>query len=206
VHGGVAAWTQGSGAGGIGDVHVFDLRSGKDRVVRHGHPAGAFLLAGGLVVWPESLKPGALTLMQAAEVASGRGVAAPAAFRTMRGVSGLATDGTVLAYPKDDYTSLWWSPSLEALPLRVFATANATSHIDNSVQVAGGYAAFGVPPALFLAETEAHRYVQISSGGFALLDARSLILLKPSRKKAVHPVSDVVFRSLASLPPFPTCS
>jgi hypothetical protein len=52
-------------------------------------------------------------------------------------VSAIATDGTALAYPNGDFTSLWWSPSLTAPPHRLFTTGNAASHVDNSVRVSG---------------------------------------------------------------------
>ena len=47
--------------------------------------------------------------------------------------------------------------------------------------------------------------VKLSSGGFIRLDARSLVLLEPSKRKAAHPISDVVFLRLAALPPFASC-
>lgn len=205
VRDGFATWSQGSGRGGLADVHVFDLAHGRDRIVRRGHPAGSFLVAGGLVVWPESPRPGALTEMRAADVTSGRAVAAPSALRALRGVSGLATDGGALAYPNADYTSLWWSPSLATPARRVYATGNPGSHIDNSVQVAGRWVVFGVPPALYLADLMSGRYAKLSAGGYGRLDARTLVLLKATDSKAIHPIADVVFLPLASLPAIPAC-
>jgi hypothetical protein len=205
VRAGFATWTQGAGPGGIADVHVYDLAKGTDRVVRQGHPEGSFLVAGGLVIWPESLRPGALTVMQAADAATGGPAEVPPALRSLRGVSALVTDGRAVAYPNADFTSLWWSPSLAAAPRRIFATGNAGSHVDNSVQVSGRWVAFGVAPSTYLVDTVKHRYVKLSAGGWTRLDARTLILVKPSAKKAIHPISDVVFRPLASLPPLSSC-
>jgi hypothetical protein len=206
ARGGFATWTQGSGAGGLGDVHVYDLSAGTDRVVRQGHPQGSFLVAGGLVVWPESAAPGAATEMRAADVHTGEPVTPPPALRPLRGVSALATDGRAVAYPNADFTALWWSPSLGTAPRRLFATGNPASHVDNSVQVAGRFVAFGVPPAAFLLDTATRRYVKLSVGGWTRLDALDFVLVKPSAKKAIHPISEVVFRPLRSLPPFPRCS
>ena len=202
---GFATWTQGSGPGGVGEVHVYDLASGTDRVVRQGHPQGSFLVAGGLAVWPESPRPGAETDMRAADVHTGEPVVPPAALRALRGVSALATDGKALAYPNGDFTSLWWSPSLTTAPRRLFVTGNAASHVDNSVQVAGRYVSFGVPPAAFLLDTVTRRYIKLSAGGWTRIDARDFVLVRPSAKKAIHPISDVVFRPLSSLPAFPPC-
>jgi len=125
---GFATWTQGSGSGGKGDVHVFDLARGINKIVRRGHPGGSFLVAGGLAVWPESMRAGALTAMRAADAATGRPVTPPPALRSLRGVSGLATD-----------------------------------------------------------------------------DARTLVLVEASKQKAIHPISNVLFLSLASLPLLPPC-
>src|SRR5439155_21911232 len=205
VRDGFATWTQGSGRGGLADVHVFDLAHGRDRIVRRGHPAGSFLVAGGRVVWPESPRPGALTEMRAAYTATGRAVPAPPAFRALRGVSGLATDGRAVAYPNADYTSLWWSSSLQTAPRRVFARGNPASHIDNSVQVAGRWVVFGVPPALYLADVVKGSYVKLSAGGYGRLGARTLVIAEASDSKAIHPLAAVVYRSLASLPTMPAC-
>ena len=46
-----------AGPDGVAEVHVFDLVAHGDRVIRHGHSQGSFLVAGGLVVWPESPRP-----------------------------------------------------------------------------------------------------------------------------------------------------
>jgi len=202
---GFATWTQGSGPGGVAAVHVYDLAKGTDRIVREGHPEGSFLVAGGLAIWPESLRPGVLTTMQAADVATGDAAEVPPGLRSLRGVSALVTDGRAFAYPNSDFTSLWWSPSLAAHPRRIFATGNPGVHVDNSVQVSGRWVAFGVAPATYLVDTVKRRYVKLSAGGWTRLDGRSLILVKPSAKKAIHPISDVVFRSLASLPALLSC-
>jgi hypothetical protein len=205
ARGGFATWTQGSGLGGVSAVHVYDLAKGTDRVVREGHPEGSFLVAGGLVIWPESRRPRALTGMHAAEAATRHAAQVPPGLRELRGISALVTDGRAIAYPNADFTSLWWSPSLATAPRRLFATGNPGIHVDNSVQVSGRWVAFGVAPATYLVDTVKRRYVKISAGGWTRLDARTLILVKPSAAKAIHPISDVVFRPLTSLPALPSC-
>jgi hypothetical protein len=205
VRGGFTTWTQGIADGGVAEVHVVELSSGRDRVVRRGHPQGSFLIAGPVVLWPESPRPDAPTRRRAADARTGRPFPLPRAFSKLRGVSGAATDGTALAYPNADFTSLWWSPSPSTTPRLLFATSNPASHIDNSVQVAGRYITFAVPRALYVGDTVTRRYVKVSAGGYARLDGGSLVLLRPSSGKAVHEISDVVFRPLASLPPIPLC-
>ena len=106
---GFVTWTQGSGPDGEGDVHVYDLAAGVDRIVRHGHPQGPFFVAGPTVVWPESLAPGAWTRMLAADPRTGAAVATPPALGRLRGISALFTDGRRLAYPSAKFLSLWWA-------------------------------------------------------------------------------------------------
>jgi len=201
---GYATWEQGSGPNNLGEIHVVDLANGRDRVVRRGHSEGPFLVAGPLVVWAESMKPGALTVMRAASARTGRMVATPPALRNLRGGLAPATDGKALAYITGYWESLWWSPSLEVTPRRVVRSRVGYT-IDNSLQVAGHFVFFGIQPVSYFANTVSGRFIEIKQGGWARLDARSLVLLKPSAKKATHGISDIVFLPLKSLPPIPPC-
>jgi len=205
VRGGHATWAQGSGPDDLTDVHVYDLRRNRDRVVRHGHAQGSFFIAGGRIVWPESLLRGAPTRMLVASVATGARLPAPPALRALRGVSGLATDGAAIAFPNGDYTALSWSPSLAAEPRLVFRTGNPGDHVDNSVQIAGRYALFGVPLRAYLADAGAGRYVQIAPGGFGRLSGAGLVFLKPSKRKRSHAITDVVVLRREAFPPIASC-
>ncbi len=202
VRDGLATWEQGTGPNGLGEVHVVDLASGRDRIVRHGHPGQSLLVDGGLVVWPESMKQGALTVMRAADARTGRPVATPPALRHLRGVGGLVTDGAAIACADPNWSSLWWSPSLATPAVRLF-TAPGANHIDNSIRIAGRYLCFGVAPHTYLADTVSRRYVEIGPGGYACLDANSLVMLMPSAVKANHAITDIIFLPLSSLPAIP---
>jgi hypothetical protein len=206
VRGGYATWAQGSGPEGVTDVHVYDLLRDRDRVVRHGHAQGSFFVGGGRIVWPESPRPGAATRMFVADVSTGASLPVPPSLNPLRGVSGLATDGTSIAFPNGDYTALSWSPSLTTAPRRVFSTGNPGDHIDNSVQIAGRFAAFGVPLHSFLADVRARRYVQIGAGGFGRLSTGGLVFLRPSKRKKSHAITDVVVLRRGSFPSIPRCS
>jgi hypothetical protein len=201
---GYATWEQGSGPNNRGDIHVVDLANGRNRIVSHGHSEGPFLVAGPLVAWAESMKPGALTVMRAASARTGRTVATPPALRNLRGGLAPVSDGKALAYITGYWGSLWCSPSPEA-PSRRVLRSPVGSTIDNSLQVAGHFIFFGIQPVSYFADAASGRFVEIKQGGWARLDARSLVLLKPSAKKAVHGISDVVFLPLKSLPPIPPC-
>jgi hypothetical protein len=203
VRDGIATWEQGSGPGGIGDIHVFDLASGRDRIVRHAHVGGAFFY-GGLIVWSESLRPDALTVMRAVDARTRKSRSVPASLRSLRGVSGLFTDGRAIAYPDAHYKSLWWSPKPSVAPRRLFGTAYGDS-VANSVQIAGRYIVFGVEPHTYVVDTATQRYLELKGGGWGSMNSHALVLLKPSSAKAQHTISDVLFLPLRSLPPMPRC-
>ncbi len=206
VRHGIAAWVQGIGPDQLAEVHTFDLRSGRELVVRHGHPGGAFLLDRHLLVWTEASAPGVATTMHAASALTGATVRVPQAVRGLRNVTGLQTDGDRIAYPDASYKSLWWSPSLRRKPHKVVGTGGY-DHVDNSVQVGARYVGFGIQPRVFVADTSAHRYVQISDhGGWTRLDDTALLVVYASRHKALHPLERIAFVRLRDLPPLPPCS
>src|SRR5438094_248025 len=89
VRAGLATWEQGDGPDGEGEVHVYDLERGVDRIVRQGHPQGASLVAGPTVVWPESLAPGQLTRMLAANPRTGASVPPPPTLAPPQGGGGV---------------------------------------------------------------------------------------------------------------------
>jgi hypothetical protein len=78
-------------------------------------------------------------------------------------------------------------------------------HVDSSIQVAGRYISFGVASETYLADTTTHRYIEISPGGWTRVDTTALVLVRPSPKKASHPISEIIFLPLESLPPIPDC-
>ena len=204
VRDGYATWAQGSGPDGVTDVHVYDLRRHSDRVVRHGHAQGSFLVAGRRVAWPESLRPGTSTVKLAANARTGASVPAPASIRRLRGISGLATDGSAVAFPDAGYKSLWWSPVLRMAPRRVFATRRIGDHVDNTVQISGRYVFFGAQPHAYIADAATRRYMPVGAG-WGRLDGTGFVLLRPSRGKGSHAISDLVFLRRAAFPPIPAC-
>jgi hypothetical protein len=206
VRSGIATWAQGSGPDDLTEVHLYDLRAGEDRVVHEGHTQGSFLLSGHLVVWPESFARGAQTRMNAASTLTDDSVPVPRALRGLHGVSGLATDGRRIAYPDGPYKSLWWSPSLRAVPRKIIAERDA-HHVDNSVQIGGRYVGFGIQPRVFIGDVKAHRYVAITArGGWTRLDSKSLLVLYATDSKALDAVAPIIFVPLRDLPPVPACS
>ena len=204
VRGGFATWTQGTAPGGVTDVHVYDLARGIDRVVRHGHAEGSFMVAGPLVVWPESVTRGAYTRMLAADPRTGTSEAPPRALAGLRGISALFTDGRAIAYPSAKFTSLWWSPSLRSAPQLIFKPRKALTYVDNGVRIAGRYLIFTVVGKGYLADTKARRYVDIGTVPFAI-DRRALIVSRWAKGKTLHPRGPVSFIPARSLPRLTRC-
>jgi hypothetical protein len=206
VRGGIATWAQGAGPDQLAQVHVYDLPTSADRIIRTGHGLDSFLLAGRLVAWPERPLPGARAKMYVASALTGQRVLTPPALRGLRDVFGLVTDGHRIAYPDGLYKSLWWSPSLRAGPRKIVA-AGGSDHIDNSVQIGGRYIGFGMQPRLFVGDTKTRRYVQISRrSGYTRLDSKSLLVLYATGSKQLDAVAPIAFVPLRDLPPMPACS
>jgi hypothetical protein len=205
VRDGIATWEQASGPNQKGDVHVFDLATGGDRIVEHGYAGGPILVGDRLVVWPESLRLHGPTRMHAADARTGKPAPVPTAVRALSGIPAetFVTDGRTIVSPGDS-TSLSWSPS-PSDSATLIARAGYGDHVDNSVQVAGRYIFFSVAPHAYLADTVTRRYVQVSSGGLGLLSDQAFVLLPPSSRKAAHVIADVLFVPLASLPTIPPC-
>lgn len=205
VHQGYAAWEQGAGEDGLGEIHVVNLRSGRDRIVRNGHPLGPFLIDGPRVVWPESMEPGALTVIKTADAKTGRMVVTPPALRNVRGAIWPASNGKSLLYASDGQTSLWWSPSLGVAARRVFPGRDYQLLKIPLDEAWRRYTSFSVPYKTFLADVITGRYIRISPGGWAIVGPKALVLLTPSKEKANNVITDVVFLPLTSLPPIPPC-
>lgn len=207
VRNGLATWAQGSGPDGMTKVHVYDLRSGEDRVIHTGHADGPFLLDHRLVAWPESPSPGAYVQMYVANALTGKRVKTPAALRVLHGISSLDTDGRQIAYPSAGFKSLWWSPSLRTKPTEIVA-ARRLNYIDNSVRIGGRYVSFGIQPPLFLADTKTQRYLEIERQyGYTELNAKALLVdYGNNTKKRLDFRAHVVLVPLRDLPPMPPCS
>jgi hypothetical protein len=206
AHEGYAAWQQGACPDNLGDIHVVDLATGRDRIVRRGHSSGPFLIDGHRVIWRESMKRGALTVMRAADARTGRMVATPLALRKLRGALWPASNGKSLLYATDDQTSLWWSPSFSVTPRRVYKGRKYSLLGIPLNEVWGRYTSFSIPLKTFVVDTVAGRYIRIFRGGWAITGPNAFVLLTPSKKKADHAITNIYYVPLKSLPPIPPCS
>jgi hypothetical protein len=193
VRGGFAAWGQAR------SIHLYDLRTRHDLVIRPSHPGWPRLFAGHLAAWS-----GSNSMTYAVSALTGKPVSVPRALRGVNSLLGLGTDGHAIAYPK--LKSLWWSPSLRQ-PLRKVLTARGSHWFDYPLHVGGGYIGLGMEPGLFVGSTRAHRYVRISRWGSVLAGRRALVVDEPaSQSKSVYAPTRVAFIPLGDVPAMPPCA
>jgi hypothetical protein len=205
AHGGYATWEQGAPTN-TGEIHVVNLASGRDRIVRRGDVGGPLLVDGPRVIWPESMKPGAFTVMRTADATTGRMLVTPPALRRVRGAIWPASNGKSLMYATDNQMSLWWSPSLDVAAKRVYRKWNYTLLGLPFDETWGRYTTFGVPLHTYLVDTVSGRYARILRGGWVITGPKSLVILEPAKAQtSIHAIVDVAFIPLKSLPPIPPC-
>lgn len=209
VRDGYVTWSQSTSAGTGAEVRVVNLSSGRNSVIYRGSASEPFLLPGHVVAWTENTRPSSKKpayVLRAADMVTGEHVALAKGVRNLRGdaVATLLSDGAGYLYTaKPMWGSLWWSPSLDRSARRVF-TADG-SGIDNSLQLADHYAFFSSSPSGFLADVASGSYLGLSSSSSAVLGNKAIVLVAPSRLKQIHPISNVIFLPLDSLPPIPAC-
>jgi len=210
VRGGFATWVQGVGPDSLGVVHVVNLRTGRNLVIRRGHPSGALMLTNRVVAWTESPSRGARTKMYAASVLTGKRLPTPKALRYADGVSGLYTDGHRIAYPSPPFRSLWWSRSLRKKPQKILA-AKPLAYIDNDVQISGHFIGFGIQPPtgwphIYVADTETGRYIEIYNHGGSTLLNRTMLLVSYGPDSKFDPIDRIAIVPLHDLPAMPACT
>lgn len=204
VSGGYAAWAQGYGPGGLVEIRLANLRTGRVTVIRKGHVQAPFF-DGGLVVWPESDSPGSQTSLRAYGLATGRLAPLPLALRSVRGTDFVAADGTRTAYLSPGLTELYYSPAADR-------AARAVLRLPPGVDFAGlsigpGALAWTTTQATYLASTRTGRYVQVTPQyGYAVMGQGAAVLISDApARKAAHPVLALHLVDAAAAPSRPHC-
>jgi hypothetical protein len=186
VSGQYAAWAQGYGPGGEVEVMLANLATGKVSVVRRGHNQPPFF-AGGLLVWPESDRPGAQTTLHAVSLRTGRAAVLPAVLRAVHGTEFVATDGTRTAYFNPGLTALYYSPA-QNQPARVVLRLTAGTDFAD-LAIAPGSLAWTTTKATYLASTRTGVFTQVTPQyGDATGAGQDLIISDAPGEKAAHPI------------------
>ncbi len=159
VEGNYAAWAQGYGPGGLVQIRLADLASGRVSVVAEGHLQAPFF-AGSLLVWPASDRPGAETSLHAYSLRTRRQAQLPVALSTVRGTDFVAADGTRTAYLDSGLNSLYYS-SEPGRPARVMLRLQAGSEF-SGLGLGAGVLTWSTTAATYAASTATGGYVQVT--------------------------------------------
>ncbi len=195
VSGHFAAWAQGSGPGGLVQIRLADLRTGRVSVIASGHLQAPFFDRG-LVVWPGSTRPGTLTSLHAYSVAAGGPEASsrpegpaplPVVLRGVRGTDFVVTDGTRTAYFDPGLRRLYFSPSADQAATVVLTLPGGAEF--SSLGMASGALAWTTTRATYLANTGTGGYVRVTPAyGFAVTGTGPAVLVSDApATRSAHP-------------------
>jgi hypothetical protein len=187
VSGGYAAWAQGDGPGGLVQIRLADLRTGRVVVIRKGHVQAPFFDAG-LLVWPESDRPGAATALRAYNLADGKLARLPPALATVRGTDFVVADGVRTAFFSPGLTELYYSPSPGQRARAVLRLPPGVEF--GYLALAPGLLAWTTTRATYLASTRTGGYTQVTSQfGFAVTGHGTAVLISCApASRAAHPI------------------
>jgi len=186
VSGHYAAWAQGYGAGGLVEIRLADLQTGKVTTIRGGHTQPPFF-DGSLVVWPESDAPGTQTTLRAYSLTSGRLVPLPSALRQVHGTEFVVSDGIRTAYLSPSLTQLYYSPRQDQ-PARLALQLPAGVDFSD-LAMAPGALAWTTSRATYLASTRTGAFTKVTpSYGYATGSGSVVLVTDAPGQKEVHPV------------------
>jgi len=181
-----AAWAQGYGPGGVVEIRLADLATGRVRVIRQGHTQPPFF-DGNLVVWPESDRPGAQTTLHAFSLKTMKPVTLPTVLRPVHGTEFVVTDGTRTAYLNPGMTSLFYSPA-QGVPAREVLSLPSGDYF-SALAMSPGTLAWTTTAATYVASTRTGGYVQVTQQyGDATGSGSAVMISDASSEKVAHPV------------------
>jgi hypothetical protein len=185
VSGHYAAWAQGYGPGGLVEIRVANLQTGRVTTVRGGHTQPP-LFDGSLVVWPESDAPGTQTTLRAYSLTQRRLVPLPAALRGVHGTEFVVSDGTRTAYLSPSLTRLYYSARQDE-PARLALSLPAGATFAD-LALAPGALAWTTSQATYLASTRTGAFAKVTPRfGYATGSGSVILVSDAPSQKAVHP-------------------
>lgn len=161
IVGDVATWVEGSGPDQANELVVYNLASGDRSVARRGH-VGWVSAVGDAIVWAESPKRGAETLLHAIDGRTLEPIELPSSLRDVRGAGYLASDGEASAWIQ---TTTDPESGSAIFTLMVSPDSTSTGRAVVTLRV-GGFS----PPILV---TPTSIVAQMSQGGIVLVDRQT---------------------------------
>jgi hypothetical protein len=186
VSGHYAAWAQGYGPGGLVEIRLANLLTGRVTVVARGHLQPPFF-DGSLVVWPESGRPGRQTALAAWNLVTGRPAPLPAVLRAVRGTEFVATDGAQTAYLSPDLTGLYYSPAQDQ-PARMMLKLPPGEDF-SGLAIQAGSLTWTTTSATYLASTRTGAYARVTRQyGYATGSGSVVLVSDAPTGKSARPI------------------
>jgi hypothetical protein len=185
VSGNYAAWAQGYGPGGLVEIRLADLVTGKVTTIARGHVQPPFFDRG-LVVWPESDRPGSQTTLRGYSLAAGAMTGLPPVLAGVRGTDFVVTDGRRTAYLSPGFTRLYYSPAQDVAARPVLTLPVGTDFTD--LALAPGSMAWTTTRATYLASTRTGAFARVTPHyGYPTGSGSVMLITDPPSEKAAHP-------------------
>jgi hypothetical protein len=185
VGGNYAAWAQGYGPGGLVEIRLANLLTGKVTTIRRGHVQPPFFDRD-LVVWPESDTPGSETALHAYSLRSAAPARLPAVLAAVHGTDFVVTDGTRTAYLSPDFTALYYSPAQGQVARQALRLPVGVDFTD--LAIAPGVLAWSTTSATYLASTRTGAFAQVTPEfGYATGSGSVVLVTDPPEEKTAHP-------------------
>jgi hypothetical protein len=182
---GFAAWAQGYGPGGLVEIRLADLVTGKVITISRGHVQPPFFDQN-LVVWPESDTPGRQTALRAYSLTAGAPARLPAVLAAVHGTDFIVTDGVRTAYLSPDFSRLYYSPAQAQAARPVVRLAAGSDFTD--LALAPGTLAWSTTGATYVASTTTGAFSQVTSQyGYATGSNSILLITDAPSEKVAHP-------------------
>jgi hypothetical protein len=195
----------------IGDahkIHLYDLATGHDQVVRVVKTAilSRPFFGGNLLVWPESDPPGDPTQLKAYDMVNGTMANLPDALKTVRDSLSIAADTKTWTWGDATFKQLWVWRTDWAAPKKIFDGGDVAF-----VSLAGDIVTW-VGNGVYAADLRSGSYVKLTSrNGYSIANGTHFEFMYGTRSlksnyaaEFAPQVSFVV--DVSKLPPLPTCS
>ncbi|MFJ5548674.1 hypothetical protein [Streptomyces sp. NPDC093225] len=164
ARGGKAAWAQGGGGGGRKQVHVYDLQSRSDQVVRTGM-VSPVTVSGDLVVWREAFSASTPVQVRAASLSTGRGARLPEQVAKVKGTTFItgSSDGRAWAWTSPDMRKLYaWKKGWKTSAL--VATVSEGQFFDQ-MEIAGDLITWQDDSGLWAADLRSQSMTRLNKDG-----------------------------------------